>query len=283
LETVLISGGTGLVGKHLGNTLKNKGYKVVVFGRTNQVNLERTPVDYIIHLAAANIGDKRWTAKRKQLIIDSRVKTAELIYEQIKQSPTKPKAFISASAIGYYGCITSNKIFCETDSSYNDFLGNTCRLWEQSAERFENLGIRTVKLRTGVVLTQQGGALAKMIKPIRLGIGSAIGSGKQYLPWIHIDDLCGIYIKAIEDTQMRGAYNAVAPHHITNKEFTKTLAHALRKPFWFPNVPAMFMKILFGEMSDILVKGSRVSSEKIKAAGYNFTFSDLSSALKDLL
>jgi uncharacterized protein len=300
MATILITGGTGLVGRFLCKKLKDKGYSVAILGRASQKNGE-TPTyswdidkneiekeaiesaDYIIHLAGANIGDKRWTAKRKKIIIDSRVNTGRLIFDQIKTNKNRLKAFISASAIGYYGAITSDKIFSETDPPYGDFLGETCRQWEQLADNFEKLGIRTVKIRTGVVLTNQGGALAKIRMPINMGIGSAIGNGRQYMPWIHIDDLCGIYLKAIEDTEMSGAYNAIAPAHQTNRDFTKTLARILNKPFWFPNIPGIVMKIMLGEMSAILLKGSRVSSEKIIHAGYQFKFPDLESALVDLL
>lgn len=300
MATVLITGGTGLVGRHLCKRLQEKGYDVSILGRTrkqkaaiptftwdlNEKKIEKEAIDtadYIIHLAGANIGDKRWTAKRKQLILDSRVKTGQLIFSKIKEQNRNLQAFISASAIGYYGTITSDKIFTETDPSSDDFLGDTCKQWEQMTDRFKDLGIRTVKIRTGVVLTKQGGALSKMITPVKMCIGSAIGSGRQYLPWIHIDDLCGIYIKAIEDKQMDGAHNAVAPDHKTNKEFIRTLARVLKKPFWFPNVPAITMKLMFGKMSEILLKGSRVSADKIKTTGYNFLFSDLESAFTDLI
>ena len=299
LETILISGGNGYVGRHLCRKLKEKGYRVTVLSRaTKQVSefhhyfwdsdkneIEKEAIetaDYIIHLAGANIGDKRWTSKRKQLILYSRVKTSQLIFNKVKENKSKLKAFISASAIGYYGTITANEIFSETDEASHDFLGETCRQWEESADRFQKSGIRTVKIRTAVVLTKHGGVLAKMLTPVKLGIGAAIGTGQQYLPWIHIDDLCGIYIKAIVDIGMNGAYNAVAPDHKTNREFIKTLALVLKKPFWFPNVPEILMKILFGKMSEMLLKGSRVSSDKIKAAGYSFLFPQLEEALIDL-
>lgn len=287
------------MGKHLSKKLKEKGYSVAVLSRTSKKDvdiptyswdIEKKQIDKeaietadcIIHLAGASIAEKRWTAKRKQLIIDSRVKSGQLIFDKVKENKNKLKIFISASAIGYYGAVTSDKIFSETDPPANDFLGETCKQWEQSADRFEELGIRTVKIRTGIVLSKQGGALEKMITTVKMGIGSPLGSGKQYMPWIHIDDLCGIYIKAIEDAQMNGAYNAVAPNHKTNSDFTKEMAHVLKKPLWLPNVPSIALKIIFGSMSAIILKGSRVSSEKIKAAGYNFLFPDLESALIDL-
>jgi uncharacterized protein (TIGR01777 family) len=300
MATILITGGTGVIGKHLSEKFKEKGYSVAILSRVSRHdtdirsyawNIDKSEIeklaietaDSIIHLAGANIGDKRWSNKRRQLIIDSRIKTGKLIFEKLKENKNKPKAFISASAIGFYGTITTNKIFSETDPPSSDFLGDTCRQWEQSADRFEELGIRTVKIRTGLVLTKQGGVLAKMILPINIGIGSAMGSGRQHMPWIHIDDLCGIYIKAVEDTEMNGAYNAVAPEHKTNKDFTKTLARVLKKPYWFPNIPALLLKLIFGKMSEILLKGSRVSSEKITSAGYRFKFTNLESALLDLL
>lgn len=300
MATILITGGTGLVGRFLSKKLKDKGYSVSILGRTahqdteiltyswdinkNEIELEAIKkADYIIHLAGANIGEKRWTAKRKKLIIDSRVKTAQLIFEKLKVNTNQVKAFISASAIGYYGTISTEKIFSETNPPAKDFLGETCRQWEQSADRFKELGIRVVKIRTGIVLANHGGALAKMIALIKLGIGSAIGNGRQYLPWIHIEDLCNIYIKAIEETQMKGAYNAVAPDHKTNRDFTETLAHVLKKPLWFPNIPAIVMKIIFGKMSAMLLNGSRVSSEKIINVGYKFKFSYLEGALVNLV
>lgn len=300
MATILITGGTGLVGRFLSKKLRDKGYSVAVLGRRSEQstnitaytwNIDKNEIeneaiekaDYIIHLAGANIGEKRWTDKRKKIIIDSRVKSAQLIFEKLKQNTNQVKAFISASAIGYYGAISTDKIFSEKDAPANDFLGETCRQWEQSAERFEELGIRVVKIRTGIVLSKQGGALSKMITLIRLGMGSTLGTGKQYLPWVHIEDLCGIYIKAIEDTQMKGAYNAVAPDHKTNKDFTEALANVLRKPLWLPNIPAMVLKIILGEMSAILLKGSRVSSDKVTTAGYKFRFSNLDEALVNLL
>ncbi|MDP1747413.1 MAG: TIGR01777 family oxidoreductase [Bacteroidota bacterium] len=298
--TILISGGTGLVGKHLSVKLKERGYRVAVLSRTSKKgidipafawDIEKKQIhkeaietaDCIIHLAGAAITKKRWTAKRKQLIIDSRVKSGQLIFDKVKENKNKLKVFISASAIGYYGAITTEKVFVETDPPANDFLGETCKEWERSADRFEELGIRTVKIRTGIVLSKQGGALEKMVTTVKMGIGSPLGSGKQYMPWIHIDDLCGIYIKAIEDTQMNGVYNAVAPDHKTNMDYVKILARKLEKPLWLPNVPSIAIKIIFGSMSEIILKGSRVSSEKIRAAGYNFLFPDLESALTDLV
>jgi uncharacterized protein (TIGR01777 family) len=300
MKNILITGGTGLIGKHLSERLIQNGYRVSVLSRKRNNN-SKIPVyawdvekktidnealenvDYIVHLAGANIGERRWTAERKQLILDSRVKSSNLIFEELKRKDIKLKAFISASAVGYYGAVTSNKIFNETDFAPNDFLGETCRLWEQTTDQFENAGIRTVIIRTGIVLAKEDGALSKMMGPVKMGIGSAIGDGKQYIPWIHIDDICNIFIKAIEDDAMHGAYNAVSPDPKTNKEFTKIVAKVLNAPFWFPAIPAFALKLMFGKMSEIFLKGSRVSSDKISATGFQFRFPELEKALKNIL
>lgn len=299
MATILITGGTGLIGRHLSRKLMGKGYKINVLSRRGNReseipayywNWEKGEIekealetaDYIIHLAGANIGDKRWTKNRKQLIINSRARTAEFIYEKLKESNHKPKAFISASAIGYYGTSEEDKIFTENDPPGNDFLGITCSKWEKAVDRFNELGIRTVKLRAGVVFTKYGGVLARMTMPVKLGIGSALGTGKQYFSWIHIEDLCGIYIKAIEDIQMTGAYNAVAPDQKTNSEFMRFLAGVLNQPFWFPNVSSKIIRLIFGEMSVTVLNGSRISADKIIDSGYNFRFPELKDALEDL-
>ena len=300
MAKVLITGGTGLIGIHLRRALQKCGYEVAILSRANKIDDEfqtylwdldkneidkevLNSVDYIIHLAGVNVGEKRWTSKRKQLILDSRIKSGELILNNIGWQNCQLKAYITASGTGYYGAITSDKIFSELDSAANDFLGQVCEKWEQLADGFAEKGIRSVKIRTGVVLTNRGGALSKMLVPVKLGIGSAIGSGNQYFPWIHIDDLCNIYIKAIEDTNMIGAYNAAAPEYITNKQFTHTIARHLKKPFWFPNIPSFVIRALFGEMSAILLNGSRVSSEKILNSGFVFKYPKLQDALKQLL
>jgi uncharacterized protein (TIGR01777 family) len=300
MEKVLITGGTGLIGKYLSDKLVSKGYEVAFLSRKSststsiksyQWNVEQMTMDeeaisssdYIVHLAGANIGEKRWTAKRRKEIVESRVNSGKLLYDTFKKSNSKLKAFISASAVGYYGAITSEKIYTEADAPRNDFLGKTCEKWEESISGFEKLGIRTVKIRTSLVLSKKGGALDKLIIPFKWGIGSPSGSGKQFMPWIHIDDLCGIYIKAIEDSKMQGVYNAVAPEHCTNKVFSKTLAEVLKKPFFFPNIPSFLLKLILGEMSDVILKGSRVSSEKISKAGYEFIYPKLKEALENVL
>lgn len=300
MDKILITGGSGLLGRHLSGKLKDKGYKVAILSRSPDQSTDIksyfwdpakdeidhssiTEADFIIHLAGAGIGDKRWTAGRRKDLIDSRVKTADLIYRAVRDTESKLKAFITISGSNYYGTISSEKIFSETDPPAGDFMGEICRLWEEAADRFSDTGTRVVKIRSGIVLAAKGGIMSRIIIPVRLGIGSPVGRGNQYVPWIHIDDLCNIFIKAIEDQNMQGAYNASAPQNITNRDLMKALAGVLGKPFFFPRIPSFIMKIIFGKMSDIILEGSRISSEKIQSAGFSFQFPLLKDAIEDLL
>ncbi len=300
MQTVLITGASGLIGASLTPLLQQKGYRVIHLSRsvpkTSKVETylwdvhkqtidERAvkEADFIIHLAGAGIVDKKWNEERKKEIIDSRVDSIHLLFKTIQQTNTSLKGFISASGVGIYGGITSEKFFSENDPAATDFLGTTCKLWEGAAETIAKLGIRVVKLRTAVVLSEKGGALAQMAKPVRLFVGSPLGTGKQYVPWIHLDDICAIYLKAIEDENMQGAYNAVAPEPITNKEFIKEIGHELHRPVIMPNVPVFVLKLLLGEMAIVVLEGSRVSCKKIEDAGYTFKYKLLKEALKNLL
>lgn len=299
MANILITGGSGLIGSFLSRELINKGHQVAILSRKinsklqfktflwdykNQ-EIDREAIlfaDYIIHLAGENIGNKRWSHNRKQQIIDSRVVSGELLLESLIKHQKKIKAFITASAIGYYGSITSDKIYTETDLNANDFIGYTCNLWESVADKFENIGIRTVKIRTGVVLTREKGALEKMMYPLKFRIGAILGDGKQYLPWIHVHDLCNIYIRAIENPEINSAYNATAPEHVNYKSFIKQLALSLKINTLNIKIPTLIIKLIFGEMSQILLNGSRISSDKLIKTGYQFKFSTLKSALADL-
>ena len=193
-----------------------------------------------------------------------------------------PTAFISSSAIGYYGIITSDKIYEEDDTPGNDFLAETCVKWESVVDQFETVKIRTVKIRTGIVLSTDGGALVEIAKPIKYNFGAAIGSGKQYIAWIHVEDLCNMYIHAIENESMHGAFNAVAPQHMTNKDFTKGVAHQLKKILWLPNVPAFVLKLMLGKRAQLVLEGCRVSSSKILKTGFQFKYPLLKEALQNL-
>ncbi len=292
MKKVLITGGTGLVGRHLVKKLQAQGMEVAVLSRNPteayeyQWDITKEYIDEkalenvtsIVHLAGAGIADKRWSTQRKQEIITSRVASIQLLFKKVNEYHTSLESFISASGIGFYGAITSSKIFTEVDSSANDFLGTVCRLWEQAVTKFQSQHCRTVILRTGIVLAKGGGALAKMKTPVI----SPIGSGKQYMPWIHIDDLCEMYLKAIVDEKVKGVYNAVAPEHQTNTAFSKAFAKSIQRTFLPLGVPAFLLRLIFGEMAIILLKGSRVSSEKLKKTGFQFRFNTLKSALDDL-
>lgn len=299
-SSVLITGGSGLVGRYLTSSLLNEGYKVSHLSRNvNQFGKVRVfrwdpengildpiafdGVDYIINLAGANIGEKRWTKERKEEIVSSRIESVNLLHKVITANNISIKAFISASAIGYYGSLTSETIFREEDPSANDFLGSTCKLWEEEADLFQKSGIRTVKIRTAVVLEKSDSALSKMMMPAKFGFLVQTGNGRQFMPWIHIEDLCRIYMKSISDSRMSGAYNAVSPQHVTHKTFFKSLAQVMGKSVFPVALPGFILRLLLGEMSDVVLKGSRVSAEKISNSGYVFLYPELVGALKEVL
>jgi uncharacterized protein (TIGR01777 family) len=295
MEKVLITGGSGLIGRRLSFLLKSRGYEVRILSRSNNPKnsyktflwniSEKTindsafeDLNHIIHLAGAGIADKRWSEKRKKEIIASRVASTNLLYNTVKRLKTPLDSFISASATGYYGAITSETIFEEKDKPAKDFLGKVCSLWEDSIFQFNEIKIRTVALRTGIVLSKDGGALKKMKTPII----TSLGNGKQYMPWIHIDDLCELYIKAIEDQEFKGAFNAVSSEHISNLSFSKKVSKIFNHPFLAVGTPSFILQIVFGEMSTIILNGSRISANKIKQAGFKFKFENLEKALKNL-
>jgi len=295
MEKVLITGGSGLIGRRLSFLLKSRGYEVRILSRSNNPknnyktfvwNVSEQYINdsafeglkHIIHLAGAGIADKRWSEKRKKEIIASRVASTNLLYNSVKRLKTPLNSFISASATGYYGAVTSETIFEEKDKPAKDFLGKVCSLWEDSIFQFNEIKIRTVALRTGIVLSKDGGALKKMKTPII----TSLGNGKQYMPWIHIDDLCELYIKAIEDEQFKGAFNAVSPEHISNLSFSKKISKIFNYPFLALGAPSLILQIVFGEMSTIILNGSRISANKIKQAGFKFKFENLEKALKNL-
>lgn len=298
-QSVLITGGSGMIGNYLTSALLSAGYSVSHLSRgpaqSSQVRVfswdpgngildpqALAGVDHIVHLAGTNIGEKKWSVERKKSIRKSRIDSARLIFKVLKENSIRLKTFISASGISYYGTFTSEKIFSETDPPSDDFLGNICREWEEAADQFTQEGIRTAKIRTAVVLEKNDSALQRITAPTRFGFLGKVGSGRQYMPWIHINDLTGIYLKAVEDVNMSGAYNAVSPQHVTHTEFMETLSEVLGKPLLPVNVPAIALNLAYGEMAGIVLEGSRVSSEKISNAGYEFEFGKLHSALNDI-
>lgn len=297
-DIILITGAGGLIARELAKRLE-KDYTVRFLTRKKkhdnefEWNIKEKTIDdttfewvsHIIHLAGANISEKRWTDERKKELISSRVDSANLIVKTLQEKKIKLKSFISASGINYYGTKTTDTIFTENDGPGNDFLSEVVVLWERAADQFkeQNLAERVVKIRTAVVLSEKDGALKKMMPTIKMGIGSPLGSGKQYMPWIHIDDICSIYEFALKNPDVDDVFNAVSPQHTTNENLTKKIAEVLKKPLFMPNVPGFVLKLIFGELADALLEGSRASAEKIQKAGFQFKFPDLKNALEDLL
>jgi uncharacterized protein len=304
MATVLISGGTGLIGTALTSALVAKGYEVIVLTRskrgTTQKNVSYTVwdvkngiidadaikrADYIVHLAGANVAGKRWTDERKKEIVGSRVKSGELLVKTLRETNNKVKAVISSSAIGYYGPDPTNvnaRPFVETDNPYNDFLATTVQQWEAAIEPVKQLGKRLVLLRTGIVLSNQGGAYAEFKKPLKFGVASVLGTGKQVVSWIHIDDLVRLYIHSIENERWNGVYNAVSPHPVSNEELIKEMASQRGKLHFTAKVPAAILKIMLGEMSIEVLKSTTVSSAKSENEGFQFLYPTIKDALVSL-
>jgi uncharacterized protein (TIGR01777 family) len=297
-KNVLITGGSGFVGKELTQVLIDSGYTVSILSRSKRANtadifyytwdiqnqhIEEEAVlkaDYVIHLAGANIAEKRWTEKRKDLVINSRKQSAELILSVVKKHNKKLEAFVSASGIGIYGAVNGEAICTENSRPANDFLGTVCQMWEAAADQFAQLGIRTVKVRTGLVLGKNDGFLNKLTPIFKLRLGSAIGSGKQYMPWIYVDDLCAIYLEAIKNPNMNGAYNAAINDNTTNDIFSKTLAKVYGYKIWLPDVPSFLLNLVLGEMAKLVLTGRRVSSDKIEKMGFNFKYKNLEETIR---
>jgi len=295
-NNILITGGTGLIGKELMDLLMESGYNVAVLSRRKGIEgvksfywdyeaevLDEDAIEFadvIIHLAGEGIANKRWSPEQKQKILDSRVKTTNLLFSKSIKAKNKPKMIISASAVGFYGVENSEKVFTEKDPAGNDFLASTALAWEKSVEKFRSIGIQTTILRIGVVLSKHGGALSRMMMPVKFGFGAALGSGKQYLPWIEVTDLAHMFIFVLENQKTDVIFNAVGPEQISNKEFMKTIARLMKKPFFLPDVPSFVMKLFMGEMAILLLKGNRVSSEKIQATGFEFKYKTLEEVMK---
>ena len=306
METVLITGGTGMIGKALTQALIERGFNVIILTRhfndkqkTGNDKLTYAiwdiakqtidknafaKADYIIHLAGASVAEKRWTKKRKQEIVSSRVDSGKLIVDSLKKLPNKVKTVISATAIGWYGPDKNdaNK-FTEDDPSSNDFLGQTCKQWEIAIEPVSFLGKRLVKIRIGIVLSNEGGAYVEFKKPLKFALATILGNGKQIISWIHIDDLIRAILFAMENEKMEGVYNAAAPHPVSNKELVREIARKERGRSYIPvHVPSFALKIVLGEMSVEVLKSATVSSEKIQQVGFIFQYPKLELAISQL-
>lgn len=305
METVLITGGSGMLGTALTNHLLKKGYKVIILSRRLPRGNGLTPnlsyalwnvyaqtidfnavkkADHIIHLAGAGVVDKKWTDAYKKEILDSRTESSELLVSALKKNSNTVKSIVSASAIGWYGADSTNgKHFIETDKADKSFLGETCEQWEQSIEPVTQLGKRLVKLRIGIVLSNTGGALAEFKKPLLVGVAGILADGKQMVSWVHIDDLCRLFIYGIENENLAGVYNAVAPLPVSNKVLTLELAKQLKGKFFIPlHVPHFILKLMLGTRSIEVLKSTTVSDVKILKTGFTFLYPTITSALEAL-
>lgn len=240
--------------------------------------------DYIVHLAGAGVADKRWTKSQKEVILKSRTESTKLLHDAIAQLGShRIKTLIAASGISIYGEDTGSAEVIESSPKGKDFLAEVTQKWEAAVDEIKRFNIRVVKLRTGMVLSMEGGALVKIVQPIKLGAGAPLGSGQQYVSWIHIDDLCRMYIYAIENKKIEGVYNAVAPRPVTNKILTQSAAKMLNKPLFLPNIPEFAIKLAYGELASIVLGGSKVCSDKIEETGFSFKFKNIDTALSDIL
>lgn len=300
MSTILIAGGSGLVGMHLSQMLQTAGYKVLHLSRKRNLDakfpafawdLEKMTIeqeavdlaDFIINLAGAGIADERWTDERKRLIISSRVDSTLLLKDAIERRPAPLKAFISASAVGFYGSRGDNLMTEEDPAGKDSFLAESVSAWEQAVEKIAATGLRTVAIRIGVVLSLQGGALEKMLIPFKFFNATYFGDGQQWMSWIHLDDICRMFIEAIENEQFSGIYNGVAPHPFRNKDLIAELKNAVGKPAIMLPAPEFVLRAAMGEMADVVFDSTRVSSKKLEATGFQFLFPDLLPALRDLL
>ena len=295
---ILITGGTGMIGRLITEELLKQGYSVshlsrkpgnnpkvktylwdVYKGIIDEHCLEG--ISTILHLAGENIAEKRWTDKRKKEIIDSRTRSINLIYKLIQSKSNQVNTIISASAIGYYSD-RGDEFLTEDSPPNNYFMAQCCIEWEDAIDKGKELGLRILKFRTGVVLNKNEGALMQMARPIKLGFGAPLGSGRQWIPWVHWQDVVDMYLYAIEKINLSGVYNMAAPNPVTNKQLTKALGKQLHRPIWPIKVPSFVFKLLLGEMSTIVLGSTRVSAEKIEMDGFTFKYPELVGALKQI-
>jgi hypothetical protein len=298
---ILITGATGFVGRNLLPLLKAKEHEVIALTRNPEIAGTRLPtdcqiihwepllthtkipglpdnIDAVVHLCGESIADGRWTLERKQEIYDSRIQSTQNLISQLIKSKTLPKIWVSASAVGYYKC-SNQTALDETSPPGHDFLANVCKDWETETFKADQLGIRTVALRLGIILGHDGGITGRMIPPFRMSFGGPLGNGNQWMSWIHVRDVAGLILAALENSAYRGPINAVSPHPTTNREFTSVLGNILNRPTFF-TVPAFALKLIFGEMSHLLLANQKISAQKAIGLGYRFAYPKLKNALK---
>ena len=295
MKNILITGGSGLVGRALTQELETANYSVAWLSRTPEKQSQKSFdwdidkktiddqaldwADAIIHLAGANVSEKRWTSSRKKIILESRTSSAQLIFDHLRTREKKPEVIVSASGANYYGSDNGEKWINEESPAGKDFLAEVVVKWEKTVHQFKNLGIRTACLRTGIVLAKDGGALPQMLQP---PIAAPLGTGNQYMSWIHLEDLVRMFVFALEHNNISGSYNAVAPQPVTNREMTKKAAKYSGKPFINIPVPGFVLKLILGEMAGIVLGGNKINGDKIISGGFRFHFSEINHALKDI-
>lgn len=296
---ILVTGASGLVGTYLVPSLAAKGHDVLKVGRGAAKSADEVQwnpetgfadseiaklegIDAVVHLAGDNVGAENWSAEKKRKIRDSRVKGTRVLVDALAKLKKKPATFVSASASGYYGP-RGDEILTEESPKGEGFLADTCAEWEAEADRASELGARVVKLRIGVVLAKEGGALEKMMTPFKFGVGGVVGSGKQWMPWISLDDLVRAFEFALENESLQGPYNTIAPGIVNNEGFTKVFGDVINRPTILP-IPEFAIRLMFGEMGEqLLLKGQRMTSAKLIAAGFEFKFPELKAALEHVL
>lgn len=299
-ERILITGGTGMIGRYLTKLLLKEGFEVGILSRheLNDKNVKCWKwdiddeivddealnfADHIVHLAGANLSEKNWSKERKKEILESRVKPAQLLFRKIRETGKSYQSFISASGISYYGWNTGTILMDEDRKKPgDDFLAVVVKEWEAAVQQFSSIGIRTVILRNGPVLSHDGAFLKKIVPLVKLGLAAGVGNGEQYISWIHFEDVCRIILKSIQDPAMEGVFNTVAPEPVTNIEMMKAIAASMHKPFLLPNVPAFIIRLMYGEMSSMVLGSSRVSSAKIESKGFEFKYRAINEALTNL-
>jgi uncharacterized protein (TIGR01777 family) len=307
MPVILISGGTGLIGTKLTLHLIERNYEVIILSRNKNrsspdrkitysfwdgkkeiIDLEvLKKADHIVHMAGAGVMDKKWTPEYQKEIIESRTKSSEFLVKTLHENPHRVKTFIAASAIGWYGADADPPLrkdgFIETDSAAKDFLGETCLLWETSVAPVAAMGIRLVKLRSGIVLSNEGGAFREFKRPLRFGFAGILGSGKQVISWIHIDDMCRMYIEAIENKSLAGSYNAVATLPVANKRLVIAMAEKFRHKFYIPvHIPTFFLQAVMGKRSTEILKSATVANKKIRSTGFTFLYPVIGPAIENL-